>query len=160
MPPSSRPFPAATLRALLDRMVPPDDFPGAVEAGVEDYVHRQLAGDCSREAGALTSGLRQLDAEAAARHSVNFDALSPANQDTLLRDLEAGLVSPTWPAEISPLTFFARMVELAHEGYYADPANGGNRDGSSWRMIGYDPRLPPPPLPTEAIPAPPSSRSP
>jgi hypothetical protein len=34
------------------------------------------------------------------------------------------------------------MVDLAAEGFYADPANGGNRDAASWRMIGYDPRLP------------------
>jgi hypothetical protein len=38
-------------------------------------------------------------------------------------------------------------VELAHEGYYADPGNGGNRDAVSWRMIGYDPRLPTTPKP-------------
>jgi hypothetical protein len=38
--------------------------------------------------------------------------------------------------------FINRLIDLAAEGFYADPANGGNRDGASWRMIGYDPLLP------------------
>ena len=37
---------------------------------------------------------------------------------------------------------FARLVELAHEGFYADPGNGGNRDAVSWRMIGYETHVP------------------
>ena len=51
----------------------------------------------------------------------------------------------TPPPEISAAAFFARMTDLAHEGFYADPANGGNRDRLSWKMIGYDPGLPEPP---------------
>ena len=36
---------AATLRAMVDRLIPPDDFPGGWEAGVGDYLARQLSGD-------------------------------------------------------------------------------------------------------------------
>ena len=35
----------AILQALIDRLVPPDDFPGGWEAGAGDYLLHQLASD-------------------------------------------------------------------------------------------------------------------
>jgi choline dehydrogenase-like flavoprotein len=35
-----------------------------------------------------------------------------------------------------------RLVELVAEGVYADPGNGGNPDAASWRMVGYEHRMP------------------
>lgn len=134
------PFPRAVLRALIDRIIPEDDFPGALDTGVEDYVMRQLAHDCAAEAPLIALGLTQLDAEALARSGGNsFAFLDAERQDELLRDLEAGRVVTRWPDGLAPAGFFLRMIELAQEGYYADPGNGGNRGAASWRMIGYDP---------------------
>jgi gluconate 2-dehydrogenase gamma chain len=36
-------------------------------------------------------------------------------------------------------SFFEMLLNLTAEGYFSDPANGGNRDALSWKMIGYDP---------------------
>jgi hypothetical protein len=139
LPPSA----LVTLDALLDRLIPEDDSPGARAAGVDRYILRQLTGDCAHEAVALTLGFTQLDAEAGFRHDgVSFATLTTAQQDVILSDLEAGRAVTPWPAEISATAFFNRLVDLAHEGFYADPSNGGNRDAISWRMIGYDPHLP------------------
>jgi hypothetical protein len=141
------PVQAAALRALLDRLIPADDFSGALEAGVDDYIVGQWRGDCAREAPVLLSGLAALDAEAAARHGpgLTFATLGPERQDGLLADLEAGHLSSDWPVGISAGAFFRRMNDLAHEGFYADPGNGGNRDAVAWRMIRYEPRPPNPP---------------
>lgn len=135
---SSGLFPDDTLRALLDRLIPSDDFPGAIAAGVEDYLRGSLTGRDPSELNRLAEGLRHLDRESALRHrAARFAELTPTDQDALLREIESGKTRHAWPQECSAATFFARMVELAHEGFYADPANGGNRDGISWRMIGY-----------------------
>jgi hypothetical protein len=137
-------FPLGTLRTLLARLIPADDFPGAIEAGTTEYILRQLAGDCAHEAPFLDAGLRQLEAEVAAREAgLTFATLEASRQDALLREIEQGRSLTSWSSEMPAAAFFARMVDLAHEGYYADPANRGNRDAVSWRMIGYDPRLPP-----------------
>lgn len=129
------------LRALLDRLIPADDFPGAVEAGTEYYILRQLAGDCAAEAPALAQGLSQLDAEVAAHHgsggAKTFAALAMEQQDALLHELEAGKTATVWPAGIGGAAFFNRLVDLAHEGFYADPGNEGNRGAVSWAMLGY-----------------------
>jgi hypothetical protein len=139
-PPS---FKSATLRALLNRLIPPDDFPGALESGVESYLVAQWQGDDASEAAGLARGLAQLDLEAAARHSgLLFSHLTTQHQDSLLGDLEGGRTQTEWPAEIPAKTFLDRIINLAHEGFYADPGNGGNREAGSWKMVGYDPRIP------------------
>ena len=136
-----------TLRALLDRLVPADDFPGALAAGTDHFIVALLDGDAADEAPGIALGLDQLDAEAVARHGAEgtFGSLTAGQQDALLLALERGETATPWPAPLVATAFFNRMVTLAAEGFYADPANGGNRDAASWRMVGYDPRLPPHP---------------
>lgn len=125
----------ATLRAALDRIIPPDDFPSAWDAGVGNYIERQLAGDLRDLAPAMAAGLRALDAEARLTEHVPFAALATVRQDAVLERIERGDVQATWSTP--PSAFFARLVKLAAEGYYGDPGNGGNRDEAAWRMVGY-----------------------
>lgn len=140
MPPLLSPEELTVLRALMDRLIPPDDFPGAVGAGVELYVLRQLQGDLAASAPTIVAGLHQLDAEAQACLGRPFAALASEQQDELLVGLEAGKTLTAWP---SPATrFFNLMVNLTAEGFYADPGNGGNQGAVSWKMLGYDPRVP------------------
>ncbi len=131
----------AALSALLDRLIPADDFPGALAAGTDTYVLGLLAGDCGMDANVLPLGLNQLDAESVARHGPNqlFATLLPSQQDALLTELAAARPLTPWPPTLPASTWFHRLVDLAHEGFYADPANGGNRDAVSWRMLGYAP---------------------
>lgn len=125
-----------TLRALIDRLIPADDFPGGWDAGVGDYLDRQFAGDLSDVLDLYRSGLDALDIEARTTARVNFAALAPAAQDELLRRVEAGDVATNW--SVDPAEFFCAATEHAAEGFYGDPDNGGNRDGVSWRMIGFE----------------------
>ena len=136
------PLEIINLRALLDRLIPADEFPGALGAGTDSFVIDLLAGDCAGEATDLLHGLAQLDVEAAVRHGQPFAALLPVNQDALLTALEQNHPATVWPAPLTAAGFLNRMVDIAAEGFYADPANGGNRGAASWRMVGYDPRLP------------------
>jgi hypothetical protein len=132
-----------TLHALVDRLIPADGAPGALEAGTDDFILALLVGDGAAEAPLLALGLTQLDHEAAAaRPGQSFSTLSPSEQDALLAAIERNQPSTAWPASISAPAFFNRLVDLAAEGFYADPANGGNRNAVSWRLIGYDPHLP------------------
>ena len=126
---------AATLRALIDRLVPPDDFPGGWDAGVGDYLARQLNGDLRPLLDQYRAGLDALDAEAQARAGAHFFALEAEAQDALLGQVEVGAVATPWPVE--PAAFFCHAAEHAAEGYYGDPGNGGNRGAVAWRMIGF-----------------------
>lgn len=125
---------AETLRAAVDRILPADDFPGGWEAGVGDYFAHLL----TREPPFLfpaQQGLDALEGEAQATEGAAFAALSPDAQDALLARIEAGDVRTDWP--LLAADFFRRLVSQAMEGYYADPGNGGNKDGVAWRMVGF-----------------------
>ena len=71
-------------------------------------------------------------------YAIRFADLSPSEQDALLTRVEEGDVTSSWP--INPKQFFRMAVGHALEGFYADPGNGGNHDGVSWRMIGFEVR--------------------
>jgi hypothetical protein len=129
-----------TLRALMDRIIPADEDPGAWDAGVGDYLAAQFEGDLREAEADYCAGLDALEAEAQASAHAGFAALPAAEQDALLRRVEAGRVVHHWP--IDPVAFFQTVVQHVAEGYYSNPGNGGNRDERAWRMIGFVPGVP------------------
>lgn len=124
-----------TLRSLLNRIIPADDYPDAWEAGVGDYLLRQFNGDLKESLPLYIAGLDALDAEAEHEAGAKFAALPPEPQDALLVRLESGKVETPW--SVDPRHFFQTVVQHATEGFYSDPGNGGNRNGISWKMIGF-----------------------
>lgn len=134
-----------TLKALIDRLIPADDFPSGWEAGVGNYLARHWASDLKEQAPLIKTGLDCLEAEAKARHEgQSFASLPEEQQDRLLRAVELGEVVTSW--EVSPARFLSLLAQLSAEGYYSDPDNGGNQGGHSWEMVGY--RLGPAPAHT------------
>lgn len=125
-----------TLEALVNRIIPPDDFPGGWEAGVGDYLFGQFKRDLKHLLPVYALGLDALDAEAGAEAGQGFAQLAPDAQDALLTRVEAGSVRAAWG--VDPVAFFRMVVDHCAEGYYADPGNGGNRDGISWQMVGFE----------------------
>ena len=136
-----------TLRAAVDRLIPPDvspegPWPGGWDAGVGEYLSRLLTAE-PRFLFTYARGLDGLDAEARAAPGGGapggdgsaFAALGPDAQDALLARVEAGDVATDWPTP--PAGFFRLLCQQAMEGFYADPGNGGNRGGVAWRMIGF-----------------------
>lgn len=124
------------LEALVNRIIPADEYPAGWEAGVGDYLLRQFERDLKRLLPLYTVGLNALDAEARAVHDQSFDQLPAPVQDELLAAVEQGKVTTHWA--IDPALFFRLAAEHCAEGYYSDPDNGGNRNGVSWTMIGFE----------------------
>lgn len=118
------------LRAVVARILPGTDGPGAARAAVAEGIERALAEPYYRglRRGVETL-LDQLQAQASARHALDFWACDSAQQDDLLSAVEH---DPN-PA----MRFMFRiMVSLSVEGLLGDPAHGGNRDGLGWEFVG------------------------
>jgi hypothetical protein len=124
-----------TLRAAVDRIIPPDEFAGGWDAGVGDFLQALWAREPRFLADAV-QGLDALDREAHLAAGMALADLPPDAQDALLRRAEAGEARADWP--LAPAAFFAGLVRQCMEGFYADPGNGGNTGGVSWRMIGFE----------------------
>ena len=125
----------SVLRGVVNRIIPADDFPSGWEAGAGAYLLGQLAGDLSQRLDDVRAGLDALDEEARSGGAAGFASLQPAELDAFLARVERSQVNAIWP--IDPAAFFDLLVTLTIEGFYADPANGGNRDAVAWRMIGF-----------------------
>ena len=125
-----------TLRAVVDCLIPADEFPGAYDAGVCNYVERLLQTDLIEQAEFFRLGLDAIEAEALARFEKPFANLSPSDQIATLAAIESGAVKTFWP--ISPSRFFEMLVNTTVEGYYSEPEQGGNRNAISWVMTGFE----------------------
>jgi gluconate 2-dehydrogenase gamma chain len=112
---------ADILAAVCARIIPADQDPGAVEAGVVDFIDRQLAGFYKGHQKTYRDGLAALG---------SFTSLGTDQQTAILKDLEKKRVP-----------FFDLVLTHTMQGYYGSPRHGGNRDAASWKMLGV-PALP------------------
>ena len=110
------------LAAAMDAVVPSDDFPSASQAGGVRFWARIIESERPEWAARVTGVLDLLDHRSHGR----FADLDAPGREALLDGL-AGDPDYGW---------FAQMVNA---GFYADPANGGNDDAASWRMLAWDP---------------------
>ncbi len=120
------------LPALLDRLIPADEFPSATQNGVLDFWNSILDDE---KQDAHNGALDALDAEAQARFAQPFAVLQVLEQDAILDDIEAERTQTKWPC--SPRAWLQQAANLAAEGFYADPSNGANPERASWNMVGF-----------------------
>jgi gluconate 2-dehydrogenase gamma chain len=154
---------AKTLAAACDQIVPPDQDPGAAEAGAVEFVDRQLATRRKKDLPLWRAGLRGLDATASRRHGRAFAELPFDTQTDVLRDVEKGAVEAADWTGVAPASFFALLRSHAMMSFYGDPRHGGNKERVSWKMLGVpDPpirgRLHETPAPPALAPRPPAPR--
>src|SRR5690349_3677765 len=139
------PAEAAFIEAAVDRLIPNDDgTPGALEADVPVFIDRQLAGAYGNGAGIYLDGpwregfpgqgyqlpftpalLYRLGIRALAAHltaiGAVFEAMSAADRDRVLGNLEAGRIDL---GPVPSAVFFSTLLANTIEGFFADPAYG------------------------------------
>lgn len=123
-----------TLEAFIDRLIPRDENgPGAVDAGAQNYIDRQLAGYLSGEKEAFIAGLEAVDAYARRAHGAPLADLSAETRDEVLTAIDTNRAEglPTGRA------FFNRARRLTLEGMFGDPYYGGNKNFAGWDLIKY-----------------------
>ncbi|WP_144141348.1 gluconate 2-dehydrogenase subunit 3 family protein [Paraburkholderia sp. BCC1884] len=149
----------AFIHAAVDRLIPADsEGPGALDAGVPEFIDRQMETPYAHGAlwymqGPFAQGVPELgyqlklvprDLYRLGIASVNaysvktyghaFDALDAPTRDTVLGALENDRIEL---ADVPANVFFAQLLQNTREGYFSDPIHGGNRDMGSWKMIGF-----------------------
>jgi gluconate 2-dehydrogenase gamma chain len=123
-----------TLEAFIDRLIPRDENgPGAVEAGAQNYIDRQLAGYLSSEKDIFVAGLEAVDAYSRRTQGAPLAELSAEKRDAVLTAID------TNRAEGLPegRAFFNRARRLTLEGMFGDPYYGGNKNFAGWDLIQY-----------------------
>ena len=126
---------AATLRAIIARIIPADENgPGALEARADRFIDRALGGALKNQRTVYSAGLAAVDAYAQSTKGSSFAKLSPADQDALLTDMQTnratGFTCGSGP-------FFNLLRTHTIQGTFSDPFYGGNENFIGWDLIGY-----------------------
>ncbi len=133
---------ASTLAAACDQIIPPDQDPGAAQAGVVTFIDRQLATRQKKMLPTWQAGIRGLEATARRRHGRAFPELSFEQQTALLQEIERGTGDKADWGDLDPGEFFRLLHGHTMMGFYGDPRHGGNKDRVAWNMVG----VPAPPV--------------
>ncbi len=129
---------AAVLNAVCEQIIPSDQDPGAISAGVPNFIDKQLVGFYKRHQQAYRTGLAGVQETSRAMFGSGFESLAWDNQTAVLKALEFGKAQgKTWETQ-SSRSFFQLVRDHTMQGFYGSPRHGGNRDYVSYRMLGID----------------------
>ena len=142
---------ARTLAAICERLIPPDQDPGAEWAQVVNFIDVQLCGPYRKAQDFYREGLASVDETARSQFGKVFAELGEERQTNILVALEKGNTSKIIWKNVEPRWFFETVLSHTMQGFYGDPRHGGNRAHVSWKMVGltfpqlrgrlkYDPR--------------------
>lgn len=150
----------AFIQAAVARLIPSDDTgPGAIEAGVPEFIDRQMEGVFGHAAiwymqgpfvpssplfgyqgkmpprEVYRAGIAATDAWCKQQKGgKRFAELDAATQDEVLKGLDGGTIQF---AEVGAKDFFTFLLQNTKEGYFSDPIHGGNKNAVAWKMIGF-----------------------
>jgi gluconate 2-dehydrogenase gamma chain len=124
---------ADTLGAVLARLIPTDDVgPGAVEAGVLQFLDSELSGALRGRRPLYAAALADLDRLADTLHGSRFAELPDNVQDDVLRAVESRSEGTE-----ALQGWFPVVLDDCLDGFLSDPVHGGNRDSVGWKLVGY-----------------------
>jgi len=120
---------AKLIEIISNVLIPPDDFPGAAEAGVLYYIDKQMQGPLKHKLDIWRSGLFTFSS--VAKHQFegrSFLLLKPEEQKRFIDGIEQGAVPALRPV-------FDLIYDLTLQGYFGAPHHGGNLREASWKML-------------------------
>lgn len=133
---------ASLVDAVAEQIIPADQDPGAREAGVVNFIDRQLDGPYKKHADKYHGGLACLEKTSQALFGKPFAQLAWPDQTRLLQALESGKVPKDIWTDPSSKEFFGLIRDHAMQGFYGSPRHGGNRNYASYKMLGLEyPRI-------------------
>ena len=137
---------ALLVNVIIEQIIPTDEWPGARDAGVANFIDKQLVGPYTRYQEDYRNGLAAINLSCINLYKNQFEALEWEEQTGFLKRMEAGELSTlqskedsekTW-AEVSDREFFNLIRDHTMQGFYGSPRHGGNRNYVSYRMIELD----------------------
>jgi gluconate 2-dehydrogenase gamma chain len=148
------------IKAAVSRLIPADRLgPGALEAGVPEFIDRQLASPYGvaatwymqgpfkpdedpmlgyqlplKPTELYRLGIAEADAFCRKQYKGAFHELPTHQQDEALSMMESGKAQFD---KVPSKAFFAALLQNTREGFFADPIHGGNKGLVGWKLIGF-----------------------
>ncbi len=129
---------ALCLTHLCERIIPTDQDPGAVEAGVVNFIDKQCATRFPAERGLFAQGVKALEAFSQDLMRMPFEHLSPYEQIAIMEAMERGDMPVSYWDGVDQKEFMSKLVTRVMQGFYGSPRHGGNKDYVSYKMLKLD----------------------
>jgi gluconate 2-dehydrogenase gamma chain len=126
------------LDAIVEQIIPTDDFPGGKWANVSNFIDKQLNTYYRKHQLAYREGLAAFEKTVIQMKGKKFEELPFAEQTVMLEKMEAGEFSGDYWKDHPPANFFNMVREHSLQGFYGSPVHGGNRGYISYHMLGLD----------------------
>jgi gluconate 2-dehydrogenase gamma chain len=120
------------VEAIVERIIPKTDTPGAKDAGVHTFIDQMMADFFQeKDKAAFKDGLAKVEAEAKSAHGKSFVSLTPEKQDEVLAKFDKEAYDPGRKND-DPPHFFRNMKELTVLGFCTSEAG-------ATEFLKYDP---------------------
>lgn len=129
---------AETIIAIAEQIIPADQDPGATDAGVINFIDKQLSGFYSNFQENYRSGIAALNQYCREKHSQPFEKLGWNKQIQVLKLMEKNTIEGEYWKENPASRFFRMLRDHSMQGFYGSPRHGGNKDYVSYKMIRID----------------------
>jgi len=135
---------AAEVDAMVARIIPTDETPGAREAGVVYFIDRALATFASDVQNVYAEGIAEVQTRVRTMFPgvEKFSLATGEQQDEVLGSLEDKTASTDRPFAPRPSApqFFETLRQHTILGFLIDPDSGarGNHDGVGWQVLGRE----------------------
>lgn len=129
----------AVLSAACERIIPRDEDPGALDAGVPGYIDRMLQSpELEKMKDDFIAGTAALDRRAKRLSGgKGFAQATPEQQDAALTAFKDS------PAASGESKYYDLLLTLTLEGLLGDPSYGGNKERAGWALVGFGTAEPP-----------------
>ncbi|MBN7124134.1 gluconate 2-dehydrogenase [Erwinia billingiae] len=149
-----------TVGIIAEHFIPADEYSlSGKDAGCATFIDRQLAGDYGKavavyrlgrfvkgtpeqgQQSLLTpaeryrQGLTALDQATRKAYGKTFIELDEPRREQILHAMEAGKFD--LGADVDTKVFFELLLQNVREGFLSDPIYGGNKEMTSWKMLGF-----------------------
>ena len=126
------------LDAIVEQIIPTDDFPGGKWANVSNFIDKQLDSYYRMHQTAYREGLAAFEKTIFQLKSKKFEELTFPEQTELLEKMEKGEFPGNYWKDHSSAGFFDMVRQHSLQGFYGSPGHGGNKGYISYRMLGLD----------------------
>jgi len=137
---------------IVEQIIPTDEWLGARDAGVVNFIDKQLVGPLMRHQEKYRNGLAAVVTSCEKIYKKQFGELLWDEQTDFLKKMESGKLSgllkgdkteqgkqePGLWADGLDRAFFGLIRDHAMQGFYGSPRHGGNKNYISYKMIGLD----------------------
>ncbi len=126
------------LESICEQFIPTDDFPGAKETGIINFIDRLLYTRFPELKIKYTKGIYSLESYTNTIFKKSFKDLPWDIQMSILQKMENKQLPEKYWTDISQKEFFEMVLRNTMQGYYGSPRHGGNKNYTSFRMMKLD----------------------